>query len=116
MPGVDPPSFSEFAMNFGLNRKALYCCLRNVRDAVGQKCLNDYPVAPAAFLGTSGRNARLDPVRFFCVHRSAIVNLDRVREVQFLFRGEHVVILHDGTKLKLSRGRLDKLEAMLAGR
>ena len=59
---------------------------------------------------------RLDPQRFFRVHRSAIVNLDRVREVQFLFRGEHVVILHDGTKLKLSRGRLDRLEAMLAGR
>ncbi|HEX6749133.1 MAG TPA: LytTR family DNA-binding domain-containing protein [Longimicrobium sp.] len=59
---------------------------------------------------------RLDPLRFFRVHRSAIVNLDRVREVQFLFRGEHVVILHDGTRLKLSRGRLDKLEAMLAGR
>jgi len=60
--------------------------------------------------------ARLDPARFFRVHRSAIVNLDRVREVQFLFRGEHVVILHDGTKLKLSRSRLEKLEAMLAGR
>ena len=36
--------------------------------------------------------ARLDPRRFVRVHRSAIVNLDRVREVQFLFRGEHVVI------------------------
>ena len=60
--------------------------------------------------------ARLEPTRFFRVHRSAIVNLDRVREVQFLFRGEHVVILHDGTKLKLSRSRLEKLEAMLAGR
>jgi DNA-binding LytR/AlgR family response regulator len=44
------------------------------------------------------------------------VNLDRVREVQFLFRGEHVVILHDGTRLKLTRSRLDKLEATLAGR
>jgi len=60
--------------------------------------------------------ARLEPTRFFRVHRSAIVNLDRVREVQFLFRGEHVVILHDGTRLKLGRSRLEKLEAMLAGR
>ena len=60
--------------------------------------------------------ARLEPTRFFRVHRSAIVNLDRVREVQFLFRGEHVIILHDGTRLKLSRSRLEKLEAMLAGR
>jgi two-component system LytT family response regulator len=60
--------------------------------------------------------SRLDPQRFFRVHRSAIVNLDRVREVQFLFRGEHVVILHDGTRLKLTRSRLEKLEATLAGR
>jgi two-component system, LytTR family, response regulator len=60
--------------------------------------------------------ARLDPERFFRVHRSAIVNLDRVREVQFLFRGEHVVILHDGTRLKLTRSRLEKLESILAGR
>jgi two-component system LytT family response regulator len=60
--------------------------------------------------------SRLDPLRFFRVHRSAIVNLDRVREVQFLFRGEHVVILHDGTRLKLTRSRLDRLEALLAGR
>ncbi|MDB4949199.1 MAG: hypothetical protein JWM27_1848 [Gemmatimonadetes bacterium] len=60
--------------------------------------------------------ARLDPARFFRVHRSAIVNLDRVREMQPLFRGEHVLILNDGTRLKLSRGRLDKLEAALAGR
>jgi two-component system LytT family response regulator len=59
---------------------------------------------------------RLDPGRFFRVHRSAIVNLDRVREMQPLFRGEHVLILNDGTRLKLSRGRLDKLEAVLAGR
>ena len=59
---------------------------------------------------------RLDPGRFFRVHRSAIVNLDRVREMQPLFRGEHVLILQDGTRLKLSRGRLDKLEAALAGR
>jgi two-component system LytT family response regulator len=60
--------------------------------------------------------SRLDPLRFFRVHRSAIVNLDRVREVQFLFRGEHVVILHDGTRLKLTRTRLEKLESILAGR
>jgi two-component system LytT family response regulator len=59
---------------------------------------------------------RLDPLCFFRVHRSAIVNLDRVREVQFLFGGEHVVILHDGTRLKLTRARLDRLESLLAGR
>jgi len=56
---------------------------------------------------------RLDPQRFFRVHRSALVNLDRVREIQPLFKGEHVVILHDGTRLKLSRNRKDSLEQLL---
>ncbi|MEP7325019.1 MAG: LytTR family DNA-binding domain-containing protein [Gemmatimonadota bacterium] len=56
---------------------------------------------------------RLDPQRFFRVHRSALVNLDRVKEVQPLFKGEHVVILQDGTRLKLSRNRKDSLEALL---
>jgi two-component system, LytTR family, response regulator len=56
---------------------------------------------------------RLDPTHFFRVHRSALVNLDRVKEVQALFKGDHVVILHDGTRLKLSRTRKDSLEALL---
>ncbi|MGH7461058.1 MAG: LytR/AlgR family response regulator transcription factor, partial [Longimicrobiales bacterium] len=47
--------------------------------------------------------SRLDPRRFFRVHRSAIVNLDRIRELQPYFRGEHMLILSDGTRLKLSR-------------
>jgi two-component system, LytTR family, response regulator len=59
---------------------------------------------------------RLDPRRFFRVHRSAIVNLDRIRELQPYFRGEHVLILQDGTKLKLSRARRERLEEVLQAR
>jgi two-component system LytT family response regulator len=57
--------------------------------------------------------ARLDPAKFFRVHRSAIVNLDRIRELQPYFKGEHVLILQDGTRLKLSRARRDDLETRL---
>ena len=60
--------------------------------------------------------SRLDPRKFFRVHRSAIVHLDRIRELQPYFRGEHVLILQDGTKLKLSRARREKLEAVLKQR
>jgi two-component system LytT family response regulator len=41
------------------------------------------------------------------------VNLDRVKEIQPLFKGEHVVILHDGARLKLARNRKESLEALL---
>ena len=47
----------------------------------------------------------LDPGRFARIHRSTIVNLARVKELQPWFHGEYVVVLHDGTKLKLSRGQ-----------
>jgi two-component system LytT family response regulator len=57
---------------------------------------------------------RLDPNRLFRVHRGAIVNLDRVREMEPYFRGEHVVVLQNGTKLKLSRARRDQLQKLLA--
>ena len=56
---------------------------------------------------------RLDPNRFFRVHRSGIVNLDRVREMQPAPHGDHLLILQDGTKIRLSRGRKAALEERL---
>jgi two-component system LytT family response regulator len=47
--------------------------------------------------------ARLDPDRFWRVHRSTIVNVDRIRELQPLFHGDYVLFLRDGTELTLSR-------------
>jgi two-component system LytT family response regulator len=57
--------------------------------------------------------ARLDPRMFFRVHRSAIVNLLRVQIVEPSHKGEGIVVLHDGTRLRLSRGRLPELEARI---
>ncbi len=56
---------------------------------------------------------RLDPARFFAVSRSAIVNLDRIREIQPFARGSHIVILNDGTRVTLSRKRREVLERRL---
>ena len=44
---------------------------------------------------------QLDPRQFARVHRSAIVNLARVREIQPWFRGEYVVILADGARVTI---------------
>ncbi|PYO42509.1 MAG: hypothetical protein DMD33_09990 [Gemmatimonadetes bacterium] len=46
---------------------------------------------------------RLDPARFRRISRSAVVNLDRVREVQPWFHGDAIVILESGARLALSR-------------
>lgn len=55
---------------------------------------------------------RLDPARFIRVHRSAIVNIDRVREIHPLFRGDCTLVLADGTQVKLSRARREEFERL----
>lgn len=57
--------------------------------------------------------ANLNPEQFVRIHRSTIVNLDRIKELHPQFNGEHLVILHGGTELKLSRNRKDWLEQWL---
>jgi two-component system LytT family response regulator len=57
--------------------------------------------------------SKLDPDRFVRVHRSSIVNLERVRELRQLFNGDYSVVLQDGTELKLSRSRREHLETLL---
>ncbi len=57
--------------------------------------------------------SKLDPRRFVRIHRSTIVNLERIRELQPAFHGDYVVILRDGTELALSRSCRDKLEESL---
>jgi len=57
--------------------------------------------------------AILDPEQFSRIHRSTIVNLDRIRELQPWFAGDYVVILKDGTQLKLSRTYREHLQTRL---
>jgi two-component system, LytTR family, response regulator len=54
--------------------------------------------------------ARLNPAVFFRIHRSHIVNIERVRELQPWFNGEYVVFLTSGARLTLSRGYREKMQ------
>jgi two-component system LytT family response regulator len=57
--------------------------------------------------------ASLDPARFVRIHRKTIVNVRCVKELEPVFHGEHVVFLHDGTRLKLSRTFKDQVDRLL---
>ena len=57
--------------------------------------------------------ARLDGRRFIRIHRSTIVNIDRVRKLSPSFAGEYAVVLTDGTKLRLSRGYHERVAAVV---
>jgi two-component system LytT family response regulator len=57
--------------------------------------------------------SRLDTRQFVRVHRSHIVNTERIKELQPWFNGESVVVLRNGTKLPLSRGYRDRLQEQI---
>ena len=57
--------------------------------------------------------AKLEPSKFLRIHRSTIVNIERIRELQQHFNGDYIVVLQDGTELKLSRSRREQLQTLL---
>lgn len=64
--------------------------------------------------GTVGdMEKKLNPRQFFRVHRSTIVNLKHIKELQPYFHGDYLVIMRDGTKLKLARRRREKLGELM---
>lgn len=59
--------------------------------------------------------SRLDRERFVRVHRSTIVNVDRIKELLPSFHGEYIVVLRDGTRVSSSRGYSERLQAIIKG-
>jgi len=57
----------------------------------------------------AGLTEGLDPKQFVRIHRSVIVNVDRIREVQPWFGGDYIAILRTGAKLRVSRLRAPQL-------
>ncbi|MCM2271271.1 MAG: LytTR family transcriptional regulator DNA-binding domain-containing protein [candidate division Zixibacteria bacterium] len=56
---------------------------------------------------------QLDPSKFTRIHRSTIVNTSRIKELKRHFQSEFIVILDDGTHLKMSRSYRDNLASFL---
>lgn len=56
--------------------------------------------------------SQLNPDHFLRVSRSAIVNLDHIKELQPMFKGEHVIILHNGKSLAMTRGLREVEQAL----
>ncbi len=63
----------------------------------------------------SDMEAQLSPNSFLRIHRSTMVNVTRIREMQPLFHGEYAVVLHDGTRLTMSRSFRDRVFERLTG-
>lgn len=61
----------------------------------------------------SNLEERLDPSAFIRIHRRLIVNVDRIHELQPWFGGDQIVILKDGSRLRLSRTFREKVAERL---
>jgi two-component system, LytTR family, response regulator len=59
---------------------------------------------------------RLDPAKFLRIHRSAIVNLDFVREIHPGVKDDAFALLKDGTRLPVARSRRGRLRDLLTGK
>ncbi len=62
----------------------------------------------------NGLELRLDPQKFMRIHRSTIVNIDRVKELQPWAKGEYVVIMREGARLTMSRRYRERLHKLLS--
>ena len=58
----------------------------------------------------SGLEGQLDPKQFLRIHRSAIVKIDKIKELQPWFHGEYRIILENGKQLTLSRNYRSNLQ------
>lgn len=58
-------------------------------------------------------HAKLDSQQFIRIHRSSIINTERVKDIQALFKGEYVITLTSGKRLKSSRGYRRELQVLL---
>jgi two-component system LytT family response regulator len=64
--------------------------------------------------GIGSLSKRLDPAQFVRIHRSIIVNVRKIKELQPCNRGEYMVVLRDGKQLSCSRGYRAKLQELIA--
>ena len=73
--------------------------------AQGRRLLKEQPI--------SGLEAQLDPARFVRIHRSWLVNLARVAQVEIEGKDRRVAVLQDGTRLPVSRSGHQRLQDAL---
>jgi len=63
----------------------------------------------------SNLESRLDPNHFIRIHRSTIINVNYIEDLQPYFNGEFFITLKNGDRLKLSRNYKDKIKSLFSG-
>lgn len=58
----------------------------------------------------NGLEQKLDPTQFVRIHRTTIVNVQRIRDTRPASHGDHIIVLLDGTQLQMSRAYRERLD------
>jgi len=72
-----------------------------------------FEIPDAVQIDDHGVETRLDPARFARIHRTVIVNLDRIRYLDPWSHGDQLVVLESGARLTLSRRFRDRMPGTL---
>ncbi|MEO6227360.1 MAG: LytTR family DNA-binding domain-containing protein [Thermomonas sp.] len=115
MSAVAPPVASR-RLALPIGRRTQMVELDELDCAIAQANYIELKVGARSFVlrdTISGFHARLDPQRFLRIHRSAIVRIDAIREVEPLASGRYRVNLHSGLRLICGRSYRDALRAAL---
>ena len=64
----------------------------------------------------SSLESAIDPAQFVRIHRSAIVNIDRINRIEPYTKDSRIAVLNDGTRLPISRAGYERLTALLGDR
>ncbi len=118
--GVEPEADRPYADRFLVRTSGRVVIVRSV-DVDWVQAAGDYVTLhvgkkPWLLRETmAAMEAKLAPDRFVRIHRSAIVNVDRIAELRPYDNGEYLVRLTDGTELKLSRSHRHVLQKLVEG-
>jgi two-component system LytT family response regulator len=73
--------------------------------SAGTKIRKQQPIGEVA--------ADLDPARFVRVHRSYLLNIERIEKIELYAKDSRVAILRDGTRLPVSRAGYARLRELM---
>lgn len=109
-----PPERSAFAVRFTVRDGDRFILLRTadidwIESAANYLRLHVGAKAYQLRMTMAEVEGKLDPHQFARIHRSAVVNLDRVASINPNWQGEYDVLLTSGVRLRLSRSYRDRL-------
>ena len=100
------------AMRFDLTTLNLVLAIADTRS-ITRGAEREHLALAAASKRLSDLEARLDPAQFVRVHRSWIINLAQLKNIERLAKDSFVAVLHTGQQVPISRAGHERIKALI---